>query len=144
MGKRNRERIARIRASIEKPFRAAGFMKRAVSGDPEAMAELEAQVVKKTGLSKSDITPGGVAAACRFMKGLIRIQGVPVIRQQVQNHLPDEIRRVKASGREPFEFYWNIPDFRLVWAKLGWNEEDLHSMIEGATNACTGGSNESQ
>ncbi len=130
MGRRNRERVDRILAGLEKPFRqSATYMRKAVNNDPEVLADVEKRVVRATGLSKTNVNEKSVTVACKTMKGLFRLQGVPTLKQQIENHLPDEIRRVKASGRDPFEFYWNIQDFRDVWTKLGWNEEDLREII---------------
>ncbi len=131
MGRRDRERVQRIVAGLEKPFRqSTTYIRKAVSGDPEVLADVEKRVVKATGLSKTNVNEKSVIVSCRSLRGLIKLQGVPAIRQQVQNHLPSEVRQVKASGRDPFDFYWDIDDFRSIWMKLGWNEEDLHEIIK--------------
>jgi hypothetical protein len=132
MGRRNKERIERIKAGLGKPFRniSRSFMVRAVQGDPEAISELEDKVIRLSGISPKNVTPSNVAKACVMMKGLIRVQGVSAIQAQIQKRLPDEIRAVIIQGKDPFEFYWSIKDFRDVWTRLGWDEAVLRRMID--------------
>ena len=135
MRRRNRERIEAIRAGLAKPFKAAGGTFKdigaAASGDPIARSRLEDRVMKGAGLSR-EVTTKNVATACKLMEGLIKIQGVKALQGQIQSHLPSEIAQVLASGRDPFDFYWSITEFRNVWTKLSFTEETLRVMIEEA------------
>lgn len=129
MGKRNRERIARILAGIEKPYKLMKDVAAAAAGDSIAQTRLEDAVMKSTGLER-EVTPANVARACRLIGTVIRIQGLAAARAGVIDKMPSEVAQVIASGQDPFLFYWNIPDFKVAWAKLKLTEEDLRGMIE--------------
>ena len=81
------------------------------------------------------VSQENVKKACKAGLGVIATQGPVMLRQQVMNNIPSEIR-VVLQGRsiqEAFDFYWEISEFREVWSKLGFTEETLRMYIAGQT-----------
>ena len=97
----------------------------------EVNAGFKAIAMSQAGLTSQEVTQENVSQACKAMSTQIHLNGNGESLNQVQIHLPTEIRKVLQgrTSQEAFDFYWSLETFRKVWKELGFDEEDLRAFI---------------
>jgi hypothetical protein len=56
-----------------------------------------------------------------------------MVRNNIQTNLPPDIMAFIKEGKtkeQIMEFYWGVPKFVELFAKLGWNKQTLETMVD--------------
>lgn len=75
---------------------------------------------------------------CRILQKQIRAYGMPTVRKNILNGVPEEVREFRQKGKlqtdeEAFNYYWNEPECRKVLEMCELNEMHLKLMIKEAS-----------
>ncbi len=97
----------------------------------------ESMAMEQLGLMDRSVTQENVRKACVGMHKVLLHQSNTMLREQVMTHLPVEIRKVLQgrTSQEAYDFYWSLPDFRVVWEQLGFTEQTLHDFVNAQVKA---------
>jgi len=83
-----------------------------------------------------EITSNTEIKACKQILGLLRIPKVPrhVIANKTMEGMHKVIAKLKDAGETTdfiVKFYWDIPEFRELWQKLGYDEAKWRAVVQG-------------
>lgn len=126
MGRRNRERIARIKAGLEQPFRAVAekALEKVLVPD---VKESDIKVEKVIKTKCPDITNVTEIKTCRQIMGMLANPKMPrhIIRDKTKEGMRKVVAKLKKCGETSesvYDFYWGIGEFRKLWGDLGFGE----------------------
>jgi hypothetical protein len=122
MGRKNRERIKRIELGLEEPISA--------KSRNDVVDKTRPFVTTKC----PDITSLTEIRTCRKIMRLFNMPKMPqhIIREKTKEGMHKVIAKLEQAGetRESiFNFYWGIAEFRELWAKLGYSENDWREVV---------------
>lgn len=95
----------------------------------------------KLGLA-GEITQEKVAKACKLTIAQMdspigKRYGLLNYQVEITKGMYDEVTKLLLLGdnsNEIFNFYWDIPEFKQVWSKLNFDEDNLRAVIHNCLN----------
>ena len=124
MGRRDRLRKQRIEQGLEVPFSQQKVLK---TSDGKQRDLVRTKCPEITNLSETK--------ACSEILGILSSRSIPadMLRGKVKEAMSQPVRKLLKAGETKdgvFAFYWDIPEFKQVWDKLGLVEQDFKEVIE--------------
>lgn len=129
MGLRDRLRIERIKQGLELPRSIKALV------EVEKVANERARNATLVRTKCQDITNFTEIKTCVRIMGMLSNPQMPsnVVAEKTKEGMHQVVAKLKKAGETSdtiYKFYWDIPEFRQLWEKLGLAEEDWLEMAE--------------
>ena len=111
-----------------------GLKIKEVNMDTKIATKLADKAFEKIGLG-GEITKEKVAKSCKMLFPLLNTGAYPLgmAVAEINKSIVKEIDTLKTKGMnddEVVEFYWSIPEFQKVWARLHLDKDYLINLVK--------------